>query len=137
MKQTGRTSIWILCISALLMAGPLAAEKRTYRSAQPVHDVISSFLDSLEKNNIRFAIQKTYNEKTDGRLGFVLVLQPGKRLMDVRFMSESKNATLVQVQTHSQSDGRLAHKMLAEDLKMAEVGVKEIDDSLPAGWPSL
>lgn len=119
-----------------LLTFSLNAEKRTYRSEKPVHNVISSFLDSLETNQIQFAIRKTYNEKTDGRLGFVLILQPGQRMMDVRFMNEKNKATLVQIQVQNQSDARLAHKMLVNEMKLTEVGIKEIDDSLPANWPS-
>ena len=112
------------------------AQKRIYRSSQPVGKFIPALIDAMADSGMRFTVEKAYDEKTDGKLGLLLTLKPGGRVVDISFHNENDKTTLVAVRYQDPSDSNRFNQLFLNRLGMSEVGVGKIDDSVPAGWPS-
>ena len=123
-------------IGVLFSSSALVAQKRIYRSSQPVGKFIPALIDAMADSGMRFTVEKAYDEKTDGKLGLLLTLKPGGRVVDISFHNENDKTTLVAVRYQDPSDSNRFNQLFLNRLGMSEVGVGKIDDSVPAGWPS-
>ncbi|GIX41219.1 MAG: hypothetical protein KatS3mg129_0952 [Leptospiraceae bacterium] len=124
----------ITFILFVLFCGILSAETRIYRYNGPINDFLPKFVDQLAESKLKFQITKQYNENTDGRLGFMMLVLPGRRLVDLQIFNEQEKTTLVKIFYENPWDGKIFHEIFIK-LKMNEPDVKPIDDSLPPGWP--
>jgi len=112
----------------------LYAEIRIYRYNGPINEFLPKFVDQLAESQVKFRITKQYNENTDGKLGFMMLLLPGRRLVDLQFFNENDKTTLVKIFFENPWDGKIFHEIFTR-LKMNEPDIKSFDDSLPPGWP--
>ncbi len=133
MKQL--TRILFILIFAL-SAGMLHAEMRTYRSPQTVGKFVPRLVDELGNAGFSFTVKSVYNEKKDGKQGFVFVLQPRGTICELVFFDEGGKSSLVRVRTQDGQDMDRFHRFFLQRLTMSEVGVTPIPDQKPAGWPS-
>ena len=77
-----KTRILILGI-VLLFSSNLMAQKRIYRSSQPVGKFIPALIDAMTESGMRFSVEKAYDEKSDGKLGLLIMMKPGGRVVDM------------------------------------------------------
>jgi hypothetical protein len=129
-----RTTVSILMV--MILASPLLAEKRIYRSAKPVGQFIPALIDAMGDAGMRFTVERSYDEKTDGKLGLLLTMKPGNRVVDLGFHDEKGKTTLVTVRFQDPSDSGQFNQLFTGRLQMKEVGLGNIDDTVPAGWPT-
>ena len=131
-------SFWtaFLAVSILFLPFRLDAEYRTYYSDVTRGKMISDLLDRMGEAGFRFSILRVYDEKRDGKLGFNLRLQPGKRYCDLIFFEGvGGKGSIVRVFTQDARDMSRFHKLLAETMKMREEGAKRSPSPPRKAWP--
>ncbi len=127
----------VCALVIFLMAGSsLMAQKRIYRSSQPVGKFIPALIDAMTERGMRFSVEKAYDEKSDGKLGLLITMKPGGRFVDMGFHDENGKATLVTIRFQDPADSSAFNKLFLQSMNMSEVGVGQVDDSVPSGWPS-
>jgi hypothetical protein len=110
------------------------SETRYYRYNGPINEFLPKFVDSLGEAKLKFQITKQYDENKDGRLGFMMLVLPGRRLVDLQIFNEQDKTTFIKIFYENPWDGKVFHDIFMK-LKMNEPDSKPIDDSLPPGWP--
>ncbi|MCB1170351.1 MAG: hypothetical protein KDK25_08460 [Leptospiraceae bacterium] len=132
-----RPATAILALAAMMIASSgLLAQKRIYRSAQPVGKFIPMLIDAMTDAGMKFTVEQTYDEKTDGKLGLLITMKPGGRMVDISFHDENGKSTLVAIRSQDPGDSSRFNQLFVQTLNMSEVGLGKIDDTVPAGWPS-
>ncbi|MCB1137406.1 MAG: hypothetical protein KDK23_01570 [Leptospiraceae bacterium] len=126
----------ILALAVMLASSSLMAQKRIYRASQPVGKFIPMLIDAMTGAGMKFRVEKTYDEKTDGKLGLLITMKPGGRMVDISFHDENGKATLVAIRSQDPADSSRFNQLFVQTLNMSEVGLGKIDDTVPAGWPS-
>ncbi|HBS06060.1 MAG TPA: hypothetical protein DEA96_13920 [Leptospiraceae bacterium] len=127
----------VLALAILLFtSGSLMAQKRIYRSSQPVGKFIPALIDAMTERGMRFSVEKAYDEKSDGKLGLLITMKPGGRFVDMGFHDENGKSTLVTIRFQDPADSSAFNKLFLQTMNMSEVGVGQVDDSVPSGWPS-
>lgn len=135
--RIGTKSQFILAVCvAMLCSTSLFAQKRIYRSSQPVGKFIPALIDAMADSGMKFSVERAYDEKSDGKLGLLLTMKPGGRVVDISFHDENGKTTLVAVRYQDPADSSLFNRLFIQKLNMTEIGLGKIDDSVPAGWPS-
>ena len=117
---------WQLVVIALWMSlSPtlLGAEWRTYSSKQFLSGLLESLLQQMQNEKISFQVKKVFNEKTEGKRGFILRLKRTGAICQFLFYSKANKETMVKVFTQNNRDSRLFHRLLSQKLKMKEIGV--------------
>ena len=126
----------IAAIAAFLITGSLMAEKRIYRAPQPVGTFIPALIDAMGNAGLKFKVHQTYDEKTDGKLGLLLSLKPGQRLVDLGIHDKNGKSTLVTVTFQDPGDSGVFNRLFTQNLNMTEVGLGKVDGNVPSGWPA-
>ncbi len=124
----------IIIFIVFFISTSIFPETRLYRYYGPINKFVVQFVDELSNKNLKFQITKHYNEETDGRLGFSMLIMPGRKFVDLQFFNENNKTTLVKIFYENPWDGKIFHEIFMK-LKMNEPEVKAFDDSLPPGWP--
>ena len=132
--RIGKISAFLLVL-IFLSGSSLLAQKRIYRSSQPVGKFIPALIDAMTEAGMRFSVEKTYDEKSDGKLGMLIMMKPGARMVDMGFHDENGKSTLLTIRFQDPSDSSKFNQLFLKNMKMSEVGLGEIEDSVPAGWP--
>lgn len=123
-----------LFLLIFFITSSIFSETRLYRYNGPINKFLVQFVDELGNKNLKFQITKQYNEETDGRLGFSMLVLPGRKFVDLQFFNENNQTTLVKIFYENAWDGKIFHEIFMK-LNMNEPDIKPIDDSLPPGWP--
>ena len=119
-----------------MLAGGLSAETRTYRSSQAIGKFVPRMVDELGNAGFTFTVKTAYNEKRDGKQGFVFLLQPRNTVCELVFFDEAGKSSLVRIRTQDGADTDRFHKFFTQRLSMTEVGVTSAPQPAPSGWPT-
>ncbi len=115
-------TLFFICIVSPV--SDLGAEWRKYEGQNSKADTLKKLLSQMEKEKVRFSIKRVYNEKTEGKSGFVLILLPKKTICKIIFHNRTqKNGVLLRVFTQNYNDSRFFHKIIVKKLGMKESGV--------------
>jgi len=122
-----RFIIPLLALLVSLAGTPLAAEYRMYRSSKPRDALLRTLLDEMGRAGFRYSVRKVYNEKKDGKLGFLFWLYPGKYFCEILFYERNKGKTsMIRIYTQNTRVARRFHRLFTKRMKMKPVGlVKE------------
>jgi len=119
----------------LLTGTPLHAETRIFRYNGPVGELVPKLIDELGDAGFRFRVRNIYNEKNDGKYGFVFEMKPELTICELLFESRGK-VTLVRLFTQNTADRIRFEQFFTKKMKMVAVGVprtKELKSD--PSWP--
>lgn len=110
----------IIC-AAIAALGPAAAETRFYQSPDDRGVAMERIVDAMSARHIQFSVRSVFNEKRDGKVGFVFLLRPSRRYCEIAFYP-GRDGSLVRVLTQTTADAGLFHNLLVGTLKLRAIG---------------
>ena len=130
----------IFCSILVISVTSISAEKRMYQYNGSVGKFVPELIDTMTAEGIQFSIKSVYNEKKDGKQGFVMFMKPSGNFCEVTFMDKGK-ISLVSIFSQNSSDMSRINILFLLKMKMVELGATEEEKSggnsgeLPSGWP--
>jgi hypothetical protein len=131
---------YIAIVLFLPIAGSLAAERRLYQYNGPAGEFVPKFIDTMTGDGFKFSVKSVYNEKNDGKQGFVIILKPSGAFCEVTFTEKGK-ISIISFFSQNSSDMANINSLLLLKMKMVEIGEssKEGSKVVPrtggSGWP--
>ncbi len=127
-------SSFALGFFCFFLSSPISAEWRSYESKESVSHLLPSLLAGLKNQNISFQVKKVFNQKREGKEGFMIHLKPRNTLCKLLFYHKSKKQkySLIRVFTENSSDSRLLSRILIVKLGMREAGIYQQKNET---WP--
>ena len=129
-------SSFCLGFFCFFLSSPLSAEWRSYESKKLVSHLLPALLTELKNQNISFQVKKVFNQKREGKEGFMIHLKPRNTLCKFIFYHKSKKQkySLIRIFTENSSDSRLLNRIFILKLGMREAVIYQQKNET---WPIL